>query len=246
MPIEALVSPLPSGADHPAGDKNMLGHVEMAIAGPSFLATWYEPIGAFDAAYAFHDYDHLMAVAEGEIGAALWEGLREQHGIRVLGTWFYGVRHITANRPIRRPEDLRGFRLRMPDARVWQATGAALGATPMPVAFAEVYLALQQGLVDGQENPIPTIQAVGFHEVQSHLSLTGHIQSSTQVLIAESLWQRLSESLAVEDDDAVADGAADELLHVARVAPFPSRLAGPLDEDLDGAGRERGAGCPPG
>ncbi len=168
------------------------GQLEMAIAGPSFLATWHEPIGAFDAAYAFRDYEHLMAVAEGEIGDELWDALREDRGIRVLGTWFYGVRHVTANRPIRRPEDLRGFRLRMPDARVWLATGQALGATPMPVAFAEVYLALQQGLVDGQENPVPTIQAMGFHEVQSHLNLTGHIQSSTQVLIAESIWQQLS------------------------------------------------------
>jgi TRAP-type transport system periplasmic protein len=167
------------------------GNLEMAIAGPSFLAMWHEPIGVFDAAYVFEDVEHMTAVADGPIGEELWEGLCERQGIRVLGTWFYGVRHITSNRPIRRPEDLRGFRLRLPGARVWQASGRALGASPMPINFGEVYLALQQGMADGQENPVPTIQAMGFHEVQTYLNLTGHIQSSTQVLIAEPVWQRL-------------------------------------------------------
>ncbi len=168
------------------------GQLEMAIAGPSFLATWHPPIGAFDAAYAFENVDHLMEVVDGAIGQQLWNALGERHGIRVLDTWFYGERHITSRRPVRRPEDLRGFRLRVPDARVWLATGEALGASPTPIAFTEVYMALQQGIADGQENPIPTIHAMGFHEVQTHLNLTRHIQSSTQTLIAEPVWQRLS------------------------------------------------------
>ncbi|MDZ7618804.1 MAG: DctP family TRAP transporter solute-binding subunit [Patescibacteria group bacterium] len=168
------------------------GQLEMAIAGPSFLAMWHEPIGAFDAAYAFDDVRHLAEVSDGPIGEELWEGLRERQGIRVLGTWFYGVRHITSNRPIRQPADLNGFRLRMPGAKVWQASGRALGASPMPINFGEVYLALQQGMADGQENPVPTIQAMGFHEVQKYLNLTGHIQSSTQVLVAELVWEELS------------------------------------------------------
>jgi TRAP-type C4-dicarboxylate transport system substrate-binding protein len=109
-----------------------------------------------------------------------------------LDTWVYGSRHITSNRPIRHPDDLRGFRLRLPAARVWQASGEALGASPMPVAFAEVYMALQQGMADGQENPVPTIQAMGFHEVQGYLNLTGHIQSSIQILVNDQVWQRLN------------------------------------------------------
>jgi TRAP-type transport system periplasmic protein len=178
------------------------GQLEMAIAGPSFLATWHELIGAFDAAYAFDDADHLLEVANGAIGAGLWETLRERHGMRVLHTWFYGERHITARKPVRRPEDLRGFRLRMPDARVWLATGEALGGSPTPISFTEVYMALQQGIVDGQENPITTIQAMGFHEVQSHLNLTGHIQSSTQLLIADRVWRRLNETQQAALEDA--------------------------------------------
>jgi TRAP-type C4-dicarboxylate transport system substrate-binding protein len=121
-----------------------------------------------------------------------WDELRRRYGVRVLDTWVYGSRHITSNRPIRHPDDLRGFRLRLPAARVWQASGEALGASPMPVAFAEVYMALQQGMADGQENPVPTIQAMGFHEVQKCLNLTGHIQSSIQILVNEQVWQRLN------------------------------------------------------
>ncbi|MCP4173423.1 MAG: hypothetical protein GY758_21915, partial [Fuerstiella sp.] len=109
----------------------------------------------------------------------------------VLDTWAYGARHITSNIPIRHPDDLDGFRLRMPGASVWQASGAALGASPMPISFAEVYLALQQGIADGQENPVPVIKAKGFHEVQTCLNLTGHIQSSIQILMNERVWQRL-------------------------------------------------------
>lgn len=167
------------------------GELELAIAGPSFLAMWYPEIGVFDAAYAFRDLDHMLEVAHGDLMRPLWEEMCKRYGVRVLDTWVYGSRHITSNKPIRHHDDLRGFRLRLPAARVWQASGEALGASPMPVAFAEVYMALQQGMADGQENPVPTIQAMGFHEVQRYLNLTGHIQSSIQILVNERVWQRL-------------------------------------------------------
>jgi TRAP-type transport system periplasmic protein len=169
------------------------GQIEMAIAGPSFLAAWHPPIGAFDAAYAFESAAHLMEFADSLLGQELWEELRQRHGIRVIDTWFYGARHITAKKPVRRPEDLKGMRLRMPNAQVWQATAEAMGASPIPISFTEVYMALRQGVADAQENPIPTIQAMKFHEVQSHINLTHHVYSSTQLLISERVWQRLSE-----------------------------------------------------
>ncbi len=167
------------------------GEIELAIAGPAFLAMWHPPLGAFDAAYAFTDLEHALEVAGGVSMAPHWTELRERFGVRVLGTWAYGARHITSNRPIRSPDDLKGFRLRMPGARVWQESGMALGASPMPMAFSEVYMALQQGIADGQENPIPVIHSMGFHEVQRYLTLTGHIQACVQVLINERVWRRL-------------------------------------------------------
>lgn len=168
------------------------GELDLAISGPSFLAMWHPPLGVLDAAFASRDLDQMLETANGKQMAPHWEKLREEYDVRVIDTWAYGSRHITSNEPIRSPADLDQFRLRMPGARIWQASGAALGASPMPIAFAEVYLALKQGIADGQENPVPVIKAKAFHEVQEYLNLTGHIQSSVQILMNERVWQRMS------------------------------------------------------
>jgi tripartite ATP-independent transporter DctP family solute receptor len=199
------------GSESELLEQLVAGEIDMVIAGPSFLAMWHPPVGVFDAAYAFQDLEHMLKVADGPLMAPHWEQLRRRFGVRVLGTWAYGVRHITGNRPIRHPDDLRGFRLRLPAAAVWQASGKALGASPMPIAFAEVYMALQQGIADGQENPVPVIYAKGFQEVQEYLSLTGHIQSSIQLLINERVWQRLTPSQREALRQAIA-GLSDEVL----------------------------------
>ncbi|MDG1896728.1 MAG: DctP family TRAP transporter solute-binding subunit [Fuerstiella sp.] len=167
------------------------GELDLAISGPSFLAMWHPPLGVLDAAFATRDLNHMLETARGEEMAPHWDKLRKEFDVRVLDTWAYGSRHITSNIPIRSPDDLDGFRLRMPGASVWQASGAALGASPMPISFGEVYLALQQGIADGQENPVPVIKAMGFHEVQDCLNLSGHIQSSVQILMNERVWQRM-------------------------------------------------------
>src|SRR6056297_3459137 len=191
------------GSESELLEQLVAGEIDLAIAGPSFLAMWHPPLGVFDAAYAFEDLEQMQRVADGPLMAPHWEALRERFGVRVLATWAYGSRHITGNRPVRHPDDLRGFRLRMPAATVWQASGRALGASPMPIAFSEVYMALQQGIADGQENPVPVIQAMGFHEVQRYVSLTGHIQSSIQILINERVWQSLTDRQREALGDAV-------------------------------------------
>jgi TRAP-type transport system periplasmic protein len=192
--VDLRISVFPAaqlGSEAELLEQLVAGEIDLAIAGPSFLAMWHPPLGAFDAAYAFTDLEQMLEVADGSLMAPHWTELRQRYGVRVLGTWAYGARHITSNRPIRSPEDLKGFRLRMPGARVWQESGVALGASPMPMAFSEVYMALQQGIADGQENPVPVIHSMGFHEVQRYLVMTGHIQSSVQVLINERVWRRL-------------------------------------------------------
>jgi TRAP-type C4-dicarboxylate transport system substrate-binding protein len=105
---------------------------------------------------------------------------------------YYGARHVTANRPINRPEDMRGMKLRVPQAPLYLMFARSVGANATPIAFAEVYLALQNGTVDGQENPLPTIQAKKFYEVQSHIILTGHITESLLTIAGGQLWRRLS------------------------------------------------------
>ena len=180
------------GSESEILEQLVAGELDLAITGPSFLAMWHPPVGVLDAAFATRDLDHMLEIAGSDKMAPEWDQLRKKYDARVLDTWAYGSRHLTSNKPIRHPDDLEGFRLRAPGARIFQASAEALGASPMPIAFSEVYLALQQGIADGQENPVPVIKSMGFHEVQKCLNLTGHIQSSLQILVNERTWKRLS------------------------------------------------------
>lgn len=192
------------------------GELDLVITGPSFLAMWHPPIGVLDAAFASRDLDQMLEIARSDEMAPEWEQLRKEYGVRVLDTWAYGSRHLTSNTPIRHPNDLARFRLRSPAAPIYQASGKALGASPMPIAFSEVYLALQQGIADGQENPVPVIKSMGFQEVQKYLNLTGHIQSSLQILVNEQTWQRLTDDqqhALVESIQELGNEVYDGLIH---------------------------------
>lgn len=180
------------GSESELLEQLVAGELDLAITGPSFLAMWHPPVGVLDAAFATRDLDHMLEMAGSDKMAPEWEELRKKYDARVLDTWAYGSRHLTSNVPIRHPDDLESFRLRAPGAKIFQASAEALGASPMPIAFSEVYLALQQGIADGQENPVPVIKSMGFHEVQKCLNLTGHIQSSLQILVNERTWKRLT------------------------------------------------------
>ncbi|MBD54588.1 MAG: tRNA modification GTPase [Rhodopirellula sp.] len=180
------------GSESELLEQLVAGELDMVITGPSFLAMWHPPVGVLDAAFASRDLDHMLEMAGSAEMAPEWDELRKKYDARVLDTWAYGSRHVTSNVPIRHPDDLESFRLRSPAARIFQASAEALGSSPMPIAFSEVYLALQQGIADGQENPVPVIKSMGFHEVQKCLNLTGHIQSSLQILVNERTWKRLT------------------------------------------------------
>ncbi len=101
---------------------------------------------------------------------------------------------LTANREIKKPEDMKGMKLRVPPAPLFLMFTKSVGANATPIAFAEVYLALQQGTVDGQENPLPTIMAKKFYEVQSHIMLTGHITESLVTIVGGHVWSKLSDA----------------------------------------------------
>src|SRR5690606_15452191 len=126
-------------------------------------------------------------------------------GIEVISWWESGYRHITNSvRPIEAPDDLQGLKLRAPEAQLRIDTFRELGALPTPMAFSEVFTALQQGVVDGQENPLATIHASRFHEVQEHLALSGHIWGSGALTISSNALGMLSE----DEVDAVMQAAA--------------------------------------
>jgi TRAP-type C4-dicarboxylate transport system substrate-binding protein len=122
------------------------------------------------------------------------EGYYKKGGNKPLAVTYYGVRHTTANKPIVKPEDMKGLKLRVPDAPLYVMYPKVVGANATPIAFAEVYLALQNKTVDAQENPLPTIEAKKFYEVQSHINLTGHITEMLLTIVSGQLWARLSDA----------------------------------------------------
>lgn len=170
----------------------MAGDVDMDVQGSSALASTFAPIGVLDMAYAFDGPDQLFDFFDSEAATTLKDDFAAKTGTRILDVWFFGMRHFSANKAIRTPQDLQGLRMRYPDSPVYLENAKAVGANATAVAFEEVYLALQQGIIDGQENPVPTIAEKSFDEVQSHVSLSGHQTGSQLIVINEEKWQQLS------------------------------------------------------
>jgi len=185
-----------------------VGGIEMFQ--PSTIMSTVEPrFGAFEMPYLIVSRAHMKKVAEDpRVKEALLSPLPAK-GIRLLGFWENGFRHITNNvRPVNRPEDLKGIKLRVPSG-VWRVKMfRAYGANPTPLAFAEVFSALQSGVMDGQENPFPQIWSGKFQEAQKFLSLSGHVYTPAYPAISENVWKSLPadvrqtlERIAVEVGD---------------------------------------------
>ena len=168
-----------------------IGSLEMTVTG---VLTNYEPLFAvFEMPYLYHDRAHVQEVMEGPVVAEVAESLHEK-GLRLVGFYENGFRHITNSvRPIERPEDVAGLMIRTPENPAQIETFRALGAIPTPLAFSELYTALLQGVVDGQENPLQNIWYGRLLEAQDHLALTRHIYNAAYVLASQRFWQSLSE-----------------------------------------------------
>jgi len=185
------------------------GIQEMVTEGAANFGTWLPTISVVEAPYIWRDAAHLVAAMSGPIGKDYDEQLRKARGMRILGTTYYGTRHLTTSKKeVRTVADMAGFKLRVPENEVFKAMAEAWGARPTPINFNELYLALQQGVVDGQENPLPTIQSAKLFEVQKYLVLTGHIITPRLVVINEAAYQRLKPEDRAALEAAVAEGIA--------------------------------------
>ena len=171
-----------------------LGTVDLIYTGQAFAARTYPPIAIGGAPYMFRDFDHWKKYSESKVLAELMEGYYKKGGNRPIAAFYYGVRHTTANKAIAKPEDMKGLKLRVPDAPLYVMYPKVLGAQATPIAFAEVYLALQNKTVDAQENPLPTILAKKFYEVQTHINLTGHITEMLMAIVGGHVWNKLSDA----------------------------------------------------
>jgi len=170
------------------------GTVDMTITGES-LQNWTPEAGLCAVPYAIRDSAHLAQVAGGPIGQAIEERVLEQVGLRPLAWFERGARNLTSNRPVRHPDDLKGMILRVPNVPLFVKTWQRLGAKPTPMAFSEVFTALQQGTVHAQENPYALILSAGFPEVQKYCNLTEHVIGWVYVVIGERQFQALPDDL---------------------------------------------------
>jgi tripartite ATP-independent transporter DctP family solute receptor len=180
------------------------GDIDIDIQGASALAAVYEPVGVIDAAYAFEDAAALDNYFTSGAADTLKADFKDASGVSILGAWSAGARQFTANQPIREPADLQGLRMRFPGSPQFLLNAKALGAKATEVAYEELYLALQQGVVDGQENPIVNIEASNLVEVQDYLSMSNHQQNSN-LIVAGPVYDELSDEQQKALEGAVAD-----------------------------------------
>ncbi len=171
-----------------------LGTVDMIISGPSFAARSYPRFGIAYYPFIFRDGEHLLAYSKSAVFKEMVDEFRAKTGIQVTAYTYYGARHTTAQKAFTTCEGMKGLKIRVPDVPAYTATPKACGANPTPIAFAEVYLALQNGTVDAQENPLTTIEAKKFYEVQKAIMLTGHIVDGLTTQVAPHLWNKLSDA----------------------------------------------------
>ncbi|WP_054304693.1 TRAP transporter substrate-binding protein [Gemmobacter sp. LW-1] len=169
-----------------------IGTVELTISSTGPIGNFVPQVYALDFPFLFKDYASAHAVLDGEIGQEILADF-EPAGLVGLAWAENGFRHITDSKhPIRTPDDLKGIKLRTMENEVHIAAFKALGAAPTPMSWTEVLTSLQQGTIDGQENPVPIITANNMWEIQKYASLTGHVYSPAAVVISKITWDELS------------------------------------------------------
>lgn len=180
------------GKDLSVLDAHKSGSIEMSL--PSTVMAQKSPeFGVFEIPFLFENREKVAQIANGPIWNEDLKPLMEKDGLVGLGFWENGFRHITNNiRPINTPEDLKGIKLRVPESKFRVAAFKEFGANPTTMDFSEVFTALQQGVVDGQENPLVQVEAGRFYEVQKYLSLTNHTYTPAYLVASKIWWDKLT------------------------------------------------------
>ncbi|MYZ47931.1 TRAP transporter substrate-binding protein [Propylenella binzhouense] len=208
------------GGDDELLQKLKLGTVDFAL--PSTVMSSVVPaFGVFEMPYLVKDRDHMKRI-EQEIVWPTLAPAAEEKGYKILAVWENGFRQITNNKhPINTPEDLQGIKLRVPKG-VWRVKMfQSYGANPTPMAFSEVFVALQTGVIDGQENPLAQIASAKFQEVQKYLSMTGHVYTPAYVVVGKNKFGKLDADVQKALEDAARETQA-----------FVYEKAAELDRDL--------------
>jgi tripartite ATP-independent transporter DctP family solute receptor len=194
------------------------GDLEMSIASAQELAQYFPEFSIFATGYVHQSAEHQVAVFNDALMDPFKQTVEEELGVKLLAVMYLGKRHVNLRQcrdevDVRTPADLAGINLRMPGTDAWQFLGKALGANPTPMAFTEVYTALQTGSVDGQDNPLPTVVDAKFYEVTCQIALTSHLVDLNYVAFSKAVWDGLS-----PDQQAVVKKAAEDAAESGRQA----------------------------
>ena len=181
-----------------------LGLADLTITSDS-MAQWAPSILAMSHCFLFRDADHVLCFMESEIADEIEQEVISQARLRPIAYFLRGPRYLTSKRPINTIDDVQGFKLRVPNVPMFIDDWSAIGANPTPMAFAEVFGAMQQGVIDGQENPFALIDSAKFYEVQDYVNLTAHVRQAIYVVIGDDRLQ----AMRPEHQDAVMEAAAE-------------------------------------
>jgi tripartite ATP-independent transporter DctP family solute receptor len=171
------------------------GALDMTTEGAALLGQFVPQLSIIEAPYIWRDTEHMTRALKSPLLEELNKVMLERRGMRMIGVTYYGKRQLTTgNKPVRTVDDMKGFKLRVPEVDTFRAMAEAWGARATPLNFNELYLSLSQGAVDGQENPLPTIASAKLNEVQKYLVLTGHIITPRLVIANERVWSTVPEA----------------------------------------------------
>jgi TRAP-type transport system periplasmic protein len=199
-------------------------NLEMGNIAPQDISKQIPAWSILTSAYLFRDANHLSAFFASDLGAQMNKMAEDQAKVKILGPTFFGTRQVglKPKKKINSPADMSGIKLRMPPGDAWQLLGRSLGANPTPMAFAETYTGLQTGAVDGQDNPLPNVQAMKFHEVMSQIVLTSHLVGYDLLTINLKTWNGMppakQKAFHAAVDKAVNWSTAEHLKREAELA----------------------------
>jgi tripartite ATP-independent transporter DctP family solute receptor len=207
------------------------GNLEMSITSPQELATLIPGWSIFTAGYLLRDADHQKKVFSNELMAGLKKETEDKLGVKLLSVMYLGRRQVNlrTEKEIKTPADMAGVKLRMPGTEAWLFLGKALGANPVPVAFTEIYTALQTGAIDGQDNPLPTNRDSKFFEVTKQIVLTSHLVDQNYLAISKKVWDKFTPA-----QQAIVQKAADDASEQARQRQLK------LETELEAFFKEKG------
>ncbi|HAS8263247.1 TPA: DctP family TRAP transporter solute-binding subunit [Vibrio vulnificus] len=180
------------GNVHDMLEQVSVGELDFTMQVFGGMARYVPRLETLETAYVVRDFDHLKKIFNSDWGNEVKKELIDTFQVRPIDNWYFGSRQTTSNKPLNSYADFEGLKLRVPNAKALINFAKSTKASPTPVAFAEVYLALQTNAVDGQENPLPTIESMKFYEVQKNIAMTNHVVQDQAIVISDETWNSLS------------------------------------------------------